>query len=588
LAGLIATIALMTIGPAAAQAATVEFHHVHITTSSPLEGVRWYVERMDCQAVPDRADTAKCGNVELIFVAQPTMGSSQGTGIDHISFSFADLTAKMAALERVGVQGSGVRFQRYPDGATIHDLPGLFKAGFIFDPWGTRIEMVQDPERLGFHHVHLSAADPAATLAWYRTALGGEATTLKGQITGVRVGTLLVLAQKHPQGAPANSRGRSIDHLGFMVADVDDAIGGLRTKNVAVLEQPSVPENARTPAKRSLVAAPDNVRLELVATGFAGVKFERGAAAVAESRAPYTAPRTPWGTPDLQGLYTGNTAHGIPLQKPVNLADAKALSPEQAAARRERSTLGSIWGYEREWRDTTLEYQKRAPSTQVAMVVDPPDGRLPPMTTEGRRQAQEAVQRERAGAEDTDLERLPAGPEDLGNFVRCITRGVPGNMIPGVYNNGLQIVQGPGYVVIEKEMIHEARIIPTDPRPRRSASLKTYLGDSLGHWDGDTLVVETANFNGKSSYQGASANMKLTERFTRIGPTQLEYRFTIDDPAIWTKPWTAMFVFDKDDDQYELVEYACHEANYGMTNILAGARVTEKARTKKATTASKK
>src|SRR6185436_2578310 len=163
LAGLIATIALMTIGPAAAQAATVEFHHVHITTSSPLEGVRWYVERMDCQAVPDRADTAKCGNVELIFVAQPTMGSSQGTGIDHISFSFADLTAKMAALERVGVQGSGVRFQRYPDGATIHDLPGLFKAGFIFDPWGTRIEMVQDPERLGFHHVHLSAADPTAT-----------------------------------------------------------------------------------------------------------------------------------------------------------------------------------------------------------------------------------------------------------------------------------------------------------------------------------------------------------------------------------------------------------------------------------------
>jgi catechol 2,3-dioxygenase-like lactoylglutathione lyase family enzyme len=576
--------ALLLAATATALAAPAEFHHVQITTSSPSEGVRWYVENLGCERIADRSDTAKCGSVELMFVAQPTMGSSQGTGIDHISFSFADLAAKMAELEKVGVRGSGVRFQRYPDGATIHDVPGLFKTGFIFDPWGTRIEMVQDPDRLGFHHVHLSAVDPAATLAWYRTALGGEATTLKGQMNGVRIGTLLVLAQKHPQGTPPSSRGRSIDHLGFVVSNVDETVGGLRSKNVAVLEPPAIPENARKPVKRSLVAAPDNVRIEVVETGFAGIKVERAAATVAaDARQPYATPKTPWGEPDLQGIYTGNSANGIPLERPADLANVKELSAEQAAARRERSTLGSIWGYEREWRDTTLEYQKHAVSTQVSMIIDPPDGRLPPMTPEGPKRVQEA--RRHTSTEESPSGALTAtrnyaGPEDLSPYVRCITRGLPGMMIPAVYNNGLQIVQSPGYVVITKEMIHEARVIPTTPREGPQPKIDSWLGTSQGRWEGNTLVVETTNFNGRMPFQGTDAKLKLTERYTRVGPNQLEYRFTVDDPTIWTKPWTAMFVFDKDDAQYELVEYACHETNYSMANILSGARADEKAAAK--------
>ena len=149
-------------------------------------------------------------------------------------------------------------------------------------------------------------------------------------------------------------------------------------------------------------------------------------------------------------------------------------------------------------------------------------------------------------------------------------------MMPSIYNNGLQIVQGPGHVAIQKEMIHETRVIATELRPALGSNVTSWLGDPRGRWEGDTLVVETTNFNGRAPYRGSSENLTLVERFTRLGPTTLEYQFTLDDPTVWTRPWTGMFRFDKDDDQYELVEYACHEGNYGMTNILSGSRAIER------------
>ena len=149
-------------------------------------------------------------------------------------------------------------------------------------------------------------------------------------------------------------------------------------------------------------------------------------------------------------------------------------------------------------------------------------------------------------------------------------------MLPRVYNNGLQIVQGPGYVAIQKEMVHETRVIPTTEKPHLGSSLTQWLGDPRGYWDGETLVVEALNFNGRSPFRGAGKDMRLTERYTRIGPTTIEYMFTVVDSTIWTSPWTGIFHFEKDDDQYELVEYACHEGNYGLTGILSGARATER------------
>ena len=391
---------------------------------------------------------------------------------------------------------------------------------------------------------------------------------LKGQLAGLQFDNVWLLVSQHEEGAPAPTEGRTLDHLGFVVADFDTAAADMREQRVVFEEAPAVPDNSRSNARRAFLAGPDNVRVAVVETGWAGVVEEQILAAAApEVREPYPVPRTPWGAPDFQGIWTGDAAHGIPLERPLDAAEMASLTAEEAAARRERGTLRSIWGYEREWRDTTLGYAKDAPSTQVAMVIDPPDGRLPPMTPEG-----ETLIASSASAEAGP----PAGPEDLSSWVRCITRGLPGMMIPGVYNNGLQIVQSPGFVAIQKEMIHETRVIPTDGRPHVGPNLTQWLGDSRGRWEGDTLVVEVTNFNGRSSYRGSGRYMTLIERYTRTGPDALEYEFTVDDPTIWSAPWTAMFTFGRDDDQYEIVEYACHEGNYGMTNILSGARADER------------
>ncbi len=545
---------------------------VQLTTSAASEAVKWYQRHLDCEPVEGRGEAIDCGNAVIEFTQAPIMGASQGTGIDHIGFSFPDLTEKMATLEKVGVRGSGVRLQRYDDGSTLREEPGLFLVGRIFDPWGTRIELVEDEETLGFHHVHLSASDPARTLDWYRETFGGVPESLRGVVDGLRFGEVWLFATRHPEGQPAPSAGRAIDHLAFEIADLDTAAASLRDRGVHFTRNPERPSGGRSEARRGFVAAPDNVRVAVLEPGWKGIEtrfvLEDEAIASAE---PYVVPRTPWGAPDLQGMWSGNKAHGIPLERPEELADVEELTAEEAAARRERGTLGSIWGYEREWRDTTLGYVKSAPSRQVAMIVDPPDGRLPPLTEEARER------RRNASASFGDyVRRRPAGPEDLSAYVRCITRGLPGMMMPSIYNNGLQISQSPGFVAIQKEMIHETRVVPTAARAPLGPGIRQWLGDSQGRWEGDTLVVEVTNFNGRASYRGSSENMKLTERYTRLGPNRLEYRFTVEDLTVWTRSWTGRFEFELDNEQYELVEYACHEGNYGMTNILSGARARDR------------
>ena len=560
--GLVLATASLVSLPVLARAA--DYHHVHVTSSNASEAVKWYERYLDCQPLADRDDGVDCAGAQVVFDSRPTLGTSQRTGIDHISFSYADLTTKMAELESVGVRGSGVRLQRFADGSTLRDVPGLFKYGFIFDPWGTRIEMVEDADTLGFHHIHLSATDPAATLTWYQEMFGGESARLRDRWDGLRLGDIWLLAMS-AEGTPAATAGRAIDHIAFSVDNFDSAAARMRRDGVAFLEEPATPEGGRTSAKRAFIRGPDNVSLAVVEAGFAGVVTEMAAAVdITTELQPYTVPRTPWGTPDFQGVWTGDAAHGIPLQRPDDLADVGVLTPEQAAARRERGTLGSIWGYESEWRDTTLGYVKSAPSRQVAMVIDPPDGRIPPMTARGR---------ELRAAARSSRRPLAEGPEDLSSWVRCITRSLV--QTPGVYNNGFQIVQGPGHVAMQVEMLHETRVIPTAPRPHLGPDITSWRGDARGRWEGDTLVVDITNFNGRVPYQGSSDTLTMTERYTRTGPDTLEYRFTLDDPTVWTRPWTGMFTYVRGETQYELVEYACHEGNYGMTNILSGARARE-------------
>ena len=320
-----------------------------------------------------------------------------------------------------------------------------------------------------------------------------------------------------------------------------------------------MPENARTSAKRAFIVGPDDVRVAMVETGFAGVTTELDVTVLtADALGPYDAPRTPWGEPDIQGIWTSSSAAAIPFERPID-ADTGELTPEEALARHEGRLLGGIWGYEREWRDITLGYDGAAVSTQVAMVVEPADGRVPALTSEGEERVA-ALEAERVRRASVPA----AGPEERSPYDRCIARGlIP---LPSGYNNGLQIVQGPGHVAITREMIHETRVIPTEPRPAVGPAVTAWQGHSQGRWEGDTLVVETTNFNGRVPFRGSSDSLTLVERYTRIDADTLEYRFTVDDPAVWTEPWTGMFRWRRDDSQYELVEYACHEGNYGMSN----------------------
>jgi hypothetical protein len=288
--------------------------------------------------------------------------------------------------------------------------------------------------------------------------------------------------------------------------------------------------------------------------------------------AGWTAPRTSWGDPDFEGIWTTNEMHGVPLERPKEFAGRDTLTEQEAIARRERTTQGTvtaegIGNYDRAFRDTALGFTKQRVSTQASLIVDPPDGRLPPLTPEAEKR-RAAQQRPRG---------RPADWTDLGTWGRCITRGALTIVEPSGYNNGVQIVQGPGYVAIQKEMLHETRIVPVNAGPHLGPNVRPWAGDARGRWEGDTLVVEVINFDGRSPLFGASRDARLVERFTRLGPNEMEYRYTVDDPSTWTRPWTGRMTMSLDPGQYELVEYACHEANYSMVNTLSAARAEERA-----------
>jgi hypothetical protein len=308
--------------------------------------------------------------------------------------------------------------------------------------------------------------------------------------------------------------------------------------------------------------------LTLGSTSTAG-QTQAGASRASDSKLA----RTPWGDPDLQGYWTTNEMHGVPLERPAALAGKTTVTQDEALKRREATTQGTvtaegIGNYDRAFRDTALGYTKQRVSTQASLIVDPSDGKLPPMTPEAEKRA--AAARGRQG-------RRPVTWEDLGMWGRCITRGVETIVAPSGYNNGVQIVQGPGYVAIQKEMIHETRIVPLDTGAAPGPKLTAHNGIARGRWEGDTLVVELTNFDGKVPLVGAGKNLRIVERFRRLGPDELEYQYTVEDGTVWTKPWTARMTMSRDAAQYELVEYACHEANYSLTNSLSAARAEEKA-----------
>jgi len=204
-------------------------------------------------------------------------------------------------------------------------------------------------------------------------------------------------------------------------------------------------------------------------------------------------------------------------------------------------------------------------------VIAPANGRIPYLNDEARKRAAMAVNARTTGNRPFD------GPQAMDLYDRCITRGLPHVIFPTIYNNTSQIVQGPGYVAIRYEMIHDARVIPLDGRPQLSSTIRQYFGDSRGHWEGDTLVVDVTNFPANMvNYRGATAALHVTERFRRVDASTVRYEVTVADPATFSSPWTAALNL-KASDQPDVFEYACHEGNYAMRNILSGARAAEKA-----------
>jgi len=287
----------------------------------------------------------------------------------------------------------------------------------------------------------------------------------------------------------------------------------------------------------------------------------------------WTAPRTADGQPDLQGLWTNATI--TPFERPKDLAGKEFFTEEEAAAYEKRVAANS----NRDRRGDTAEADvagayndfwfdrgnKIVPTRRTSLVVDPPDGKVPPLTPEAQKAATARAEISR---------RPPEGPEDMGLPERCLlwpTAGPP--LLPSGYNNNYQILQVPGYVVILTEMIHDVRIIPLDGRPHLPQHIRQWLGDSRGRWEGNTLVVDTTNFTDKTHFRGADRNLHLIERFTRVDPNTILYEFTVDDPTAFTKTWKAQAPLTKT--AGPIYEYACHEGNYSMWNTLTGHRTEE-------------
>ena len=294
----------------------------------------------------------------------------------------------------------------------------------------------------------------------------------------------------------------------------------------------------------------------------------------------WTPPKTAWGDPDLQGEWPATAR--IPMQRPADLGERAVLTDAELAQREIQAKKQAAEDGEEvaKGSDVTINppsywVERGKPDRQASLVVDPPNGRIPPLTPAG--QAAMKAQRGGLGPGSHFPDKVDSW-EDFDIYSRCITRGMVSSMLPTLYNFGNEIIQAPGVVLIRNEMIHETRVIPLDGRPHVGKGISTYMGDSRGHWEGSTLVVDTTNFTDLNPYVDAE-NLHVVERLTRVDADTVLYRFTVDDAGMWTKPWSGELPMTRL--QGQIYEYACHEANYGLANTLSGARAAEAEAAKK-------
>ena len=340
---------------------------------------------------------------------------------------------------------------------------------------------------------------------------------------------------------------------------------------------------------RLLVAS--TLATALAATGLAaGLQAARKPAVTAAptKAAGYVPAKTPWGDPQIEGVYSNDDETGIPFERPAQFDGRRIedITPEELSAlnkqRNEQFNAGvagtEFAGGIRPPTHLIFDSFDRRNSTPW-LVVDPPDGRVPPLTEEARTRVRRPVSLKGRGVSSNANAVGPFNSyEDLGLYDRCITRGIPSSMMPAGYGSYYELIQGKDFVALRYEMIHEHRVVPIERgerRPHIGKNLHLDLGDARGWYEGNSLVIETTNFTERSAYRGATENLKMTERFTPVAPRVVEWRVTFDDPHTWTRPWTFAMILKQKTEGEKIYEYACHEGNYGLKNILTGARAKD-------------
>ena len=309
------------------------------------------------------------------------------------------------------------------------------------------------------------------------------------------------------------------------------------------------------------------------------------------AKGTYAPPRTPWGDPQLSGVYSNDDETGVPFERPTEFDGRRIedVTPQELTAlnkQRNAQFNAGVAGTEfaggiRPPTHLIFDSFERKNSSPW-LVVDPPDGKVPPLTEEALQRRRQPVSGLGRGVSSNVN---PIGPfnsyEDLGLYDRCVTRGIPNSMMPAGYGSYYELTQSKEFVALRYEMIHEHRIVPIDRgerRPHIGKRLQLDLGDARGWYEGNTLVIETTNFTERSAYRGASEHLMMTERFTPVAPRVVEWRVTFDDSHTWTRPWTFAMILKQKTQGEQVYEYACHEGNYGLKNILTGARAEDRAR----------
>jgi hypothetical protein len=331
-------------------------------------------------------------------------------------------------------------------------------------------------------------------------------------------------------------------------------------------------------SKKALVAW--GVMTGLAVLGSSG-PLAQGSGAAGGSK-PWNVPRTSWGHPDLQGIWTTDAEIGVPFERPVELGEKAILTDEEFAAR--------AVALKKKYQDDKADRKVRPGSTEAgpehwyegganvsrrtSLIIDPPNGRMPEYTAQATKRTVRKGTEINVGGSNSGGPFN--GPEDLHLADRCITRGMPHTWLPSEYNNGFQIVQTADYVAIFYERLHEARVIPFGPRAD-TPGIDWWMGESRARWEDDTLVIDVTNISNRTTWRRSpGSTRRLTERLTRVDPDTVKVEVTVSDPTTWTAPWTFAVTGKKDENYWQIFEYACHEGNYAMWNILSGARAEEK------------